>query len=216
MIITWIGHSCFRIQDKIGPEGLTVITDPYDKETGLKPPNFEADVVSVSHDHNDHNNSSALRGDPFVINTPGEYDIKGIMVQGIPSFHDEAFGKERGGNIIYRIEMDDITIVHLGDLGHTLTDKQLEQLQGVDILLIPVGGKYTLGAQKAVTVVSQIEPRIIIPMHYKIDNLKIDLDEVNKFIKELGIKPTEEDKLKINKKDLPQEGMELVVLNPFN
>lgn len=213
MMITWLGHSCFKIQDKAGPEGVTIVTDPYDKKIGLKAPNFEADIVTISHDHDDHNNAASLRGTPFVIDTAGEYDIKNILVKGVESYHDEKKGSERGLNIMYRFEVDGISVSHLGDLGHTLDDKQLEFLVGTDILLIPVGGKYTLDAKKAVEVVSQIEPRIVIPMHYNDGETNIkDLDNVEKFIKEMGIKPTEEDKLKINKKDLPQEDMELVIL----
>jgi L-ascorbate metabolism protein UlaG (beta-lactamase superfamily) len=213
MIITWLGQSCFKIQDKIGADGVTIVTDPFDKKYGLKVPNFEANIVTVSHDHDDHNNVKSLRGNPFVITTAGEYDVQGIMVEGVESYHDEKQGAERGKNIIYRIEVEDITIVHLGDLGHVLDDKQLEKLVGADILLVPVGGKYTIDAKKAVEVVSQVEPRIVIPMHYKISGLKIDdIENVEKFVKEMGVKPTEEDKLKINKKDLPQEDMELVIL----
>ena len=212
MLITWIGHSCFKIQDKTGPDGLTVVTDPFDKKIGLKPPNFEADIVTVSHNHDDHNNIKALRGKPFIIKNAGEYDINNVSIQGVESFHDEHSGKDRGLNIIYRIEIDNISVVHLGDLGHILDNKQLDVLAGIDILLIPVGGKYTLDAKKAVEVVSQIEPRIVIPMHYKVPGLKADIDGVDKFIKEIGLKPTEEEKLKISKKDLPQEDMELVVL----
>ena len=216
MIITHIGHSCFKIQDKTGTEGITLTTDPYDKSIGLKVPNFESDIVTISHDHEDHNNAKALRGEPFVIDSAGEYDIKDISIHGVESYHDNEKGKSRGENIIYRIVMDDISIVHLGDLGHVLDNKQLEVLAGTDILLIPVGGKYTIDAKKAAEVVSQIEPRIIIPMHYKVSGLKYDIDGVDKFIKEMGIKPTEELKLKINKKDLPQEDMELVVLEMVN
>ncbi len=212
MIITWLGHSCFKIQDKATADGITLVTDPFDKKIGLKPPAFEADVVTVSHDHYDHNNANSLRGEPFVIERAGEYDIKGVAVQGVESFHDAKEGKERGRNVIYRIELDDISIVHLGDLGHKLDNKQLEVLAGIDILMVPVGGKYTLNAAEAVEVVNQIEPRMVIPMHYKVPGLVIDIDEVDKFIKELGVKPTEEDKLKIAKKDLPQEDMELVIL----
>lgn len=212
MIISYLGQSCFKIQDKLGPEGRTVTTDPFDKETGLKVPNFESNIVTVSHDHHDHNNVKALRGDPFVIDSPGEYEVGGVMVQGIVSKH----GDSDEENIIFRIEMDGMAMAHLGDLGHTLTEKQLEELDGIDILFVPVGGKYTLDYKKAVEVISQIEPRIVIPMHYKIKGLKIDIEDETKFIKELGMEPTREDKLKINKKDLPQEGMELVVLNPFN
>jgi len=213
MIITWQGHSCFKIQDKIGPEGVTLATDPFSKETGLKVPNFEADIVTISHDHFDHNNASALRGQPFIINCAGEYDFKGVLIEGIDSSHDDKNGAERGPNIIYRIEIDDISVAHLGDLGQALDNAQLEKLVGTDVLLIPVGGKYTLDAQKAVEVISQIEPRIIIPMHYKTKDLKIDIETVDKFIKELGLAPTYEEKLKISKKDLPQEDMELVILS---
>ncbi len=212
MIITWQGHSCFKIQDKIGSDGITLVTDPYDKKIGLKPPNFEADIVTVSHNHFDHNNISSLRGNPFVIDRAGEYDVKGILVEGIDSYHDEKEGKERGKNIMYRFVVDNINIAHLGDLGHPLSNGQLEKLAGIDILLIPVGGNYTIDAKQAVSVISQIQPRIIIPMHYKIKDLNVDIDGVEKFVKELGIKPTEEEKLKINKKDLPSEDMELIIL----
>ena len=213
MIITWQGQSCFKIQDKVGSEGITLVTDPFDKSLGLKVPNFEADIVTVSHDHYDHNNVAAFRGTPKVIKSAGEYDIKGVMIEGVLSYHDASQGKERGNNIIYRIEMDDITICHLGDLGHVLDNKQLERLEGIDILLVPVGGKYTLDAKLAVEVISQIEPRIVIPMHYKTKDMKIDIDGVDKFIKELGIEATYEEKLKINKKDLQAEDMELVILS---
>jgi len=212
MYITWLGQSCFKLQDKIGSDGVTLVTDPYSDDIGLKMPRFEADIVTVSHSHHDHNNIGALRGNPFIIDTAGEYETKGVFVEGVEAWHDAAEGKERGKNIIYRIEMEDISITHLGDLGHILDTKQLEKLEGTDILLIPVGGKYTINAAKAVEVISQIEPRIVIPMHYKVPGLKIDLDGVEKFIKELGLKPRQEEKLKILKKDLPQEDMELVVL----
>ncbi len=211
MIITWTGHSCFKIQDKAGSDGTTLATDPFDKSIGLKAPSFEADIVTISHDHYDHNNIKAIRGNPFVINGAGEYDVKGVTIYGVESYHDNQEGKERGNNIIYRIEMSDISITHLGDLGHVLDNKQLDVLAGTDILLIPVGGKYTVDAKKAVEVIAQIEPRIVIPMHYRVPGLKLDIDRVEKFIKEIGIKPTEEEKLKISKKDLPAEDMELVV-----
>ncbi len=214
MIITWLGHSCFKLQDKAGTDGVTVVTDPYNKEVGLKVPNIEADIVTISHDHVDHNNTDALRGNPFIIDCAGEYDVKNVLIEGIDSYHDEEEGKLRGGNVIYRIEIEDISIVHLGDLGHTLDNSQLEKLVGTDILLIPVGGKFTLDAKKAVEVISQIEPRIVIPMHYQTEGLTIDgLDSVDKFIKELGLEPSREEKLKISKKDLPQEDMELVILS---
>lgn len=210
MIITYFGHSCFKIQDKIGTEGITLTTDPFDKKVGFKVPNFESNIVTISHDHFDHNNFKSLRGDPFVIDMPGEYDRSGALIQGVISRHGG--GKDDVVNIMYRIELDDISIAHLGDLGEPLNDKQLDVLAGVDILMIPVGGKYTLDAKKAVEVISQIEPRIIIPMHYKVGDSKIDIDGVDKIINELGMNPTEETRLNIKKKDLPQEDMELVVM----
>jgi L-ascorbate metabolism protein UlaG (beta-lactamase superfamily) len=213
MYITWLGQSCFKLQDKTGSDGVILVTDPYNDDGGLKMSHFEADIVTISHDHKDHNNVGALRANPFIINTAGEYEIKNVFVEGVESAHDEKNGTERGENIIYRIEMEDISITHLGDLGHVLDAKQLEKLEGTDILLIPVGGKYTINAAKAVEVISQIEPRIVIPMHYKIPGLKADIDGVEKFIKELGIKPRTEEKLKISKKDLPQDDMELVILS---
>ncbi|MDD4900632.1 MAG: MBL fold metallo-hydrolase [Patescibacteria group bacterium] len=213
MYITWLGQSCFKLQDKIGPDGCLLVTDPYNDDTGMKMPHFEADIVTVSHDHHDHNNAGAIRGNPLIINTAGEYETRGVFIEGVEAWHDDKSGAERGKNIIYRIEMEDISITHLGDLGHVLDTKQLEKLEGTDILLIPVGGKYTLNAAKAVEVISQIEPRLVIPMHYKTPGLKADIDGVDKFIKEIGIKPRQEEKLKISKKDLPQEDMELVVLS---
>ncbi|MEA3463849.1 MAG: MBL fold metallo-hydrolase [Patescibacteria group bacterium] len=212
MIITWLGHSCFKIQDKAGPDGVTVITDPFDKSVGLKAPKCEADIVTVSHDHYDHNNVSAIRGNPYVIKSAGEYEVKNVFIEGVESYHDDQQGAERGKNIIFRIDIDDMSVIHLGDLGHTLDAKQLDKLEGADILLAPVGGIYTIGAGKAVEVVSQIEPRIVIPMHYKTPGLKISLEGVDKFIKELAVTPTYEEKLKISKKDLPAKDMELVIL----
>ena len=213
MIITWFGQSCFRLQDKTGPEGVTLVTDPFDSSIGLKPPKFEANIVTVSHDHFDHNNVGALKGDPFVINTAGEYDISGVMVQGVDSYHDEKEGEERGRNIMYRIDMDDISVSHAGDLGHTLDNKQLEVLAGTDILLLPIGGTYTIDAKRGAEVVSQVQPRMVIPMHYSLPQLKVDIEGTEKFIKEMGLKPTYEDKLKIQKKELPQEDMEVVILS---
>lgn len=212
-MISWVGHSCFKIQDKVGSDAICVVTDPFDKKIGLKVPNFEADIATVSHSHDDHSNTSALRGNPYVVHSAGEYDIKGVLIEGIESYHDEKNGKERGGNIIFRIEVNGVTIAHLGDLGHALDDKQLERLAGSDILLIPVGGKYTIGAKQAVEIISQVEPRIVIPMHYKTKGVELDIDGVDKFIKELGIEPNHEERLRITKKELPVEDMELVILS---
>lgn len=223
MYIYYLGHSCFKLQSKSEASAVTVVIDPFGKEFGLKVPRIEADIVTVSHQHKDHNNLSAIKnlsrqsgvvqqGKPYVIDTAGEYEINNVFIQGVDSCHDDKQGKERGNNIIFRINMEDLVITHLGDLGHSLDHKQVEKLQGTDVLLIPVGGKYTIDAKKAVEVINQIEPRIVIPMHYKQPGLNLDISGVDKFIKEIGVKPTEEERLKIHKKDLPSEDMEVVIL----
>ena len=213
MHLTWLGHSSFKIQDKIGSDGVTLVIDPYGIESGLKMPRMEADILVITHNHVDHNNREAIKGNPFVIDSAGEYEVKGVSIEGVVVPHDDKEGRERGRVVAYRINIDDINVVHLGDLGGALDPKQLEVLAGADILLIPVGGKYTIDAKKAVEVVSQLEPRIVIPMHYKVPGLKYDLDSVEKFIKEIGLKPRQEEKLKISKRDLPQEDMELIIMN---
>jgi L-ascorbate metabolism protein UlaG (beta-lactamase superfamily) len=214
MTITWYGHSCFKITNQGGH--LTIITDPFDKSIGLKPPRINADIVTVSHEHDDHNNVKALNGSPFVINGPGEYEIKGVNILGIDSFHDQQQGQKRGLNTIYLIEIDSIRICHLGDFGQDrLTDEQVEKIGAVDILMIPVGGHYTIEASQAVEIVDQLEPHLVVPMHYKIPGLKIELDGIEKFLKEMGIsKKTALDRLTLKKKDLVGKEMAVAVMKP--
>ncbi len=218
MQIQWLGQSCFKIQVKSSVGETTVITDPFSDECGLKLPRLTADIVTVSHEHKDHSDLSKIKGatenqNPFIIKGPGEYEIKSVFVQGLPSTHDSEGGKKLGANIIYLIRAEGMTIVHLGDLGQkTLSAQQLEYIEEADILLIPVGGKYTINGAEAAALVSQIEPRIVIPMHYKIPGLNIDIETADKFIKEMGNHKEEMDKLKITKKDLPQHDTRLVVL----
>lgn len=210
VVITWYGQSCFKIQS-----GETVVfTDPFDKEIGLTPPRGQANIVTVSHEHRDHNNSAALSGEPLVIEGPGEYETKGVEVRGILSFHDDKEGKERGASTIYAIEIEGIKICHLGDLGQSkLTAEQVEQIDGVDILMIPVGGTYTIDGETAVDIINQVEPRLVIPMHYKIPGLTIKLDGVEVFLKEMGVaKKDAVDKLTLKKKDLPEEEMQVAVM----
>ncbi len=212
MYITWLGQSCFKIQTK----DATIITDPYDKKVGLTLSRVSGDIVTVSHDHYDHNNVSAVNGNPFIITNPGEYEVKGITIRGIPSWHDESQGSERGANTIFVFDAEDIRIAHLGDLGTLLTDEQLEHLDHVDVLMIPVGGVYTIDGKRAAEVANQIEPRIIIPMHYKIPKLtERKLHDVDDFCKEMGVKKNgAEDKLRITKKELPTDESNVVILKP--
>jgi len=211
MTITWFGQSCFRIEAKEG----SLLIDPFSKEIGLKPPKIKDDLVLVTHQHLDHNNIADINPEALLIDGPGEYERKGIQVQGILSYHDKSQGKERGLNTIYLIKAEEMTVCHLGDFGQgKLDDAQVEAIGDVDILLIPVGGTYTIDAKEAVEVISQIEPKIIVPMHYKIPDLKIDLDAPEKFIKEVGLTPEKIDKLRISKKVLPVEEIKLIVLQP--
>ncbi|KKU86417.1 MAG: hypothetical protein A2667_01900 [Candidatus Wildermuthbacteria bacterium RIFCSPHIGHO2_01_FULL_47_27] len=218
MHIVWHGQSCFQVQVlRQKGEQTSLIIDPFSEEIGLRLPKISAaDVVLVTHDHSDHNNKKGMGGSPFLIEGPGEYETREIFVEGIPSWHDNANGGERGGNTIYAIEAEDMRLCHLGDLGQKeLTENQLERIGEADILMIPVGGVYTITASDAVKIIAQIEPRIVIPMHYAIPGLKVKLDGVDKFLKEMGVKSVEpQQKLLIKKKDLPQEETKVMLLKP--
>lgn len=189
--------------------------DPFDSSIGLKVPSLSADLLLISHSHSDHNNKKAVKNSPFLIEGPGEYELKEVFVQGINSFHDEKEGKERGSNTIYSIEAEGMRLCHLGDFGQReLNDEQLEKIGDVDVLFVPVGGVYTIDAKAAAKIIAQIEPRIIIPMHYHLPQLKIKIEGVDKFLKEMGKKALEpQPKLLLKKKDLPEE-TKIVVLTP--
>ena len=215
--IYWTGQSCFQISlSNSKDNSAEVVIDPY-SDIGLKLPRLSADIVMVTHDHPDHNNIGAVAGSPFVIQGPGEYEIKEVFIRGIPSFHDDKEGKERGSNTIYIFESENMKFCHLGDLGQSqLSDEQMEKIDSVDVLMIPIGGVYTISANAAQKIISQIEPKIVIPMHYKIPGLKVELDELSKFLKIMGknaIEPV--DKLTLKFSLLPKEGaMEIIVMKP--
>lgn len=215
MQILWKGHACFQIIATRGKgEQVKIVIDPYDAATGLKLSPLEADIGLITHDHHDHNNVKALKGDPFVIKSPGEYDVKDVLVRGIPSFHDASNGKERGQNTIYVIEAEGISLCHLGDFGQQeLTSEQVEAIGNIDILFIPVGGVFTIEGKEAAKIVGQIEPRYVVPMHYQEAKLKVKLDKVDDFLKAMGVKPKEaESKLTIKVKDLTGEETKVVIM----
>jgi L-ascorbate metabolism protein UlaG (beta-lactamase superfamily) len=216
MLIQYYGHSCFKIVTKPGgraTEDITLFFDPFDKEIGLKPPQGQADVVFSSHRHRNHNNTGALKGDPVVIETPGEYAVKGINIVGIDSFHDNVEGAEKGRSTIFILEAEEFKICHLGDLGSDLSGKQLEEIDGVDILFIPVGGKFTIDGKKAAELIRKIEPVIVIPMHYKIPGSNAEIEDESKFCNEMGNCPSEKvTKLNLKKKDLEDKKMEVILM----
>ena len=209
MDINWLGQACFKLKGK----QASLVLDPYSNKIGFRLPKVEAEVVTVSHDHYDHNAAAEVSGNPFVIDGPGEYEIKGINVVGVSSFHDNKKGQERGKNILYSVRMDGLNIAHLGDLGQDqLSAEQIDSLGNVDILMIPVGAVYTIDASTATKIVASLEPSLIIPMHYQDEDSSVDLEPVQKFLKEMGkeeIEPIK--KLTVTKDRLPSE-TQVVVL----
>lgn len=216
MQITWHGLACFKFTGKIGNEEVTLIVDPYDNKAGLRfPRTLNADIVLVSENRLEQNNVSAIGGNPFVIKHPGEFEVAGVFIYGINIFKNGDNVKEGRRPLIYRIEFEGITIAHLGSLYRSsLKDEELAGLRDIDILTLPVGGGPVISPQQADNLVSQIEPRIVLPMYYSLPKVKEKLEKVDKFCKEIGVCGTERpNKLKINKKDLPQEDMQVIVLD---
>lgn len=217
MDITYLGHSAFKLK----ATNASVVTDPFDKYIGFAMPSVSADIVTVSHEHKDHSDISSVKGtsrrpEPFVVSAPGEYEVGGVSIFGIRTYHDNKQGEDRGKNTAYVIHLGGVKIAHLGDLGHQLSDKQLEELDGVDVLLCPVGGHYTISAKDAVKMVSAVQPSFIVPMHYLTD--KHDQKTFGKvaplkeFLTEMGAGEVQAvDKLTVSPTSLPEE-TEVVVL----
>jgi L-ascorbate metabolism protein UlaG (beta-lactamase superfamily) len=206
MEITYLGHSSFRLKTKTS----VVICDPYDpKKVGLKFPKYDAEIVTVSHEHDDHNYVSGVREVRKVVSGVGEYEISDVSIIGLPSYHDEKEGVERGKNVIYVIESEGIRLCHLGDLGHTLSDKTVEEIGEVNILFIPVGGVYTIGPEDAVKVVADIEPNIVIPMHFKVPGLTLskatEMKGVDEFLNDSGMTSEKLPKLSVRESDFGEE-----------
>ena len=200
MDITWLGHSCFRIRGN----RATVITDPYAPSLGYSLGNPTADIVCVSHQHPGHSYIQGVASKPKLVTGPGEYEISGVLIIGIATFHDAERGTKRGKNTVYLMQIDEVSICHLGDLGHVLTAEQVEELAKVDMLLIPVGGVSTIGAPVAAEVVRQLEPKVVIPMHYKTQALTLELEPVDKFLKEMGVQEANpQPKLSLSRSSLP-------------
>jgi len=211
MDITYLGHAAFKLRGK----NVTVVTDPYDSATGLTMPKVSADVVTVSHEHGDHNevtkiSGTARRSEPYIIRAPGEYEVQGVGVFGWASFHDASQGKERGKNTIYVIHIDGVRVVHLGDLGHIPDNDLLEDIGEVDVALVPVGGVYTIDASQAAEVALMLQASYVVPMHFltSAHNQEVfgSLQPVDAFVKAMGLNQGEVvDKLSVSANSIPEE-----------
>lgn len=178
MKIRWRGHASFIIET----ESQKIVTDPFEKKVGYPMEPVTADIITISHEHYDHNAPATIKGHPRLIKGTGDHVVSGITIKGIASCHDRSNGRERGANTIFKISAEGMDVVHLGDLGHPLSARQVKEIGNVDILLVPVGGRYTIDAQDAVGVVNALQPRIVIPMHFATPHVSIALAPVEEFI----------------------------------
>jgi L-ascorbate metabolism protein UlaG (beta-lactamase superfamily) len=206
MDISYLGHSSFRLKGRFA----TLVCDPYDSQmVGFKFPKLSADVVTISHNHGDHNKSEFVKDTEFVIKEPGEYEIKGVSIVGIAAFHDDKNGSIRGKNNIFIYEIDGLRIAHLGDLGHKLSEKILDSMGEIDIVMIPTGGEFTVGPAEAADIVRDIDPWIVIPMHYQSEGINPNsfskLAPVEEFLKELGLPVERLAKLSVKKETMLEE-----------
>ena len=211
MEIVWLGHSCFRIRGR----EATVVTDPCPPSTGYIIGKPTADIVTISHNHDSHTYLKAIAGSPTVLITPGEYEIHGAFLTAISTYHDGAKGTERGKNLAFVIEMEDIKVCHLGDLGHAPSAEQVEDMVGSDVLLIPVGGGTTIDGAQAAEIVSMLEAKLVVPMHYRTEASKDkEMDTAERFLKEMQVTAVEpQQKLSINRSAIPSE-TQVIILDP--
>jgi L-ascorbate metabolism protein UlaG (beta-lactamase superfamily) len=210
--ISWLGRTCFRVKAR----EATIVTDPYNRNLGYDYGKPRADIVTVSRIGDGYGFMEGIKGEPRIITGPGEYEINDVFVTGIGMFADDKGGKERGKTTAYIIEVESMVVCHLGSLGHTPTAEQREQMSNVDVLFIPIGGKTTLNATQASDIISTLEPHIVIPMHYKVGDLDSEMDDIEKFAKEMGLSDiTPQERLNLKASELP-EGTKVVVLDHKN
>jgi len=211
MNVNWLGHSCFLITSG---GGLRILTDPYSVEGGINysPIGETADIVVVSHDHFDHNAVSAVRGKPEVVRGIGTKTVRGIQFRGIATYHDTSQGKQRGTNTVFCFSLDNIKLCHLGDLGHLLSQAQINEIAAVDILFVPTGGFYTIDAANASTVCDQLKPKVIFPMHFKTPKCDFPISGVEDFIHgKRNVKKMDSSQIEFKFEELPA-ATEIVVL----
>ena len=211
MKIRYLGHSCFAFTESTG---TTIVTDPYGN-IGFKMPKVRADAVTVSHAHYDHNNVKAVEGDPVVFDREGQYEVGGVDITAIKSYHDDDNGKVRGENLIFKFRMDGVEVCHLGDLGEECSSSLIEELLPVHVLLIPVGGNYTIDAQLAKEYVDRIMPSYVIPMHYKTKGLNVDIEKPDEFIdlfEEEDVEELEASEIELFRDDVTEEQTKLILM----
>ena len=211
MKIRYLGHSCFALTESTG---TTIVTDPYGN-VGFRMPPVKADAVTVSHSHYDHNNVGAVLGSPFVFDKEGQYEIGGVEITGIKSFHDDADGKRRGDNLIFKFRMDGLDVCHLGDLGEECSSSLIETLLPVHVLMIPVGGKYTINGEQAREYVDRIMPSIVIPMHYKTKGLTLDIDKPDDFLdyfEDDEVEYVEDNEIELFRDDISEDRTKIILM----
>lgn len=208
--IKWFGHACFRIRAR----EATILMDPVPRSLGYRVDKQRADIVTLSHDHPGHTATEIISGDFKVVRGPGEYEMNEVFITGIRTYHDDKRGEERGRNTAYLVEVEGMTICHLGDLGHQLTAEQVEALTSVDILIVPIGGGTVLDAEQASEVVGQIDPKMVIPMQYRTAFGDKDRENLDRFLKEMAVpEVTAVDKVTVRASDL-RESTEVMALEP--
>lgn len=211
MDITWLGHSCFRIKGK----EATVVTDPCHPDLGYPLSKLHADIVTVSHAHPGHSYVDAVEGEFKAVRGPGEYELKGVFITGIATFHDKSQGSERGKNTAYLLEIDGVTLCHLGDIGHALSSGMEEELGDVGVLLLPIGGVNTIDSSVAAEIVRSLAPKIVIPMHYKTTALTRELETLDKFLKKMGLKEiAPQPRFSVNRSTLPPSTQVVILSYP--
>ena len=215
MKLTWLGHSSFRLEESTG---TSVVTDPFHPYVGYEMPNVEADIVTISHGHQDHSYLSAISGNPTVIRNAGFYEIGGVHMLAQKSFHDGSKGAERGSNLLFKFRMDGVEVCHMGDVGEECSVMLVESIMPVNVLLIPVGGKYTIDAEQAKEYVDRIMPDVVIPMHYKTKDCDFDIDKVNEFLslfEDDDIVYADSNTVEFDRADFDGESTKVLVLEKF-
>jgi len=209
MRIRWLGHASFLIENE---RGIRIITDPFDETLGYKLPRLRAHIVTVSHEHFDHNYVRGVKGKPVVFKGEVQRESHKMQFRGISSYHDSVWGTKRGGNTIFHMQVDGINLCHLGDLGHILSKDKLVEIGLVDILFIPIGGFYTIDYQQATQIMQDIQPKITIPMHYKTEVIKFPIDTLEPFIQDKDkVKQLKDKELEIFRENLPLENQIIIL-----